>query len=202
MHFGFLHPTSHLIQDQASLGVDTHFTFSADILTQARMWLQSTRQLIYTQTNDRWEIPSKSPFSVTQAFLLATRNGGLALGRPDLGIIAPNAKADLVIWNGRSPALLGWRDPVAAVILHASVGDIEGVLVDGDFKKQGGKLVIDEYEGVVDRFLESAERIQDKLKRVPLPAQEGDIIPGYTYGWQSQVDVVRGQGTGYGRDWL
>src|SRR5262245_32249284 len=38
MHFGHLHPGSHLIQDQAAMGVDTHFTFSADILTQSRIW--------------------------------------------------------------------------------------------------------------------------------------------------------------------
>ncbi|KAF3347044.1 hypothetical protein VdG2_04786 [Verticillium dahliae VDG2] len=37
LHYGHLHPTSHLLLDQASLGVDTHFTFSTDILTQARL---------------------------------------------------------------------------------------------------------------------------------------------------------------------
>ncbi|EPE30917.1 Metallo-dependent hydrolase [Glarea lozoyensis ATCC 20868] len=197
MHHGFLHPTSHLILDQASLGVDTHFTFSTDILSQARLWLQTTRALIYQSVADRWEIPSKSPFSVTQAFLLATRNGGLALGRPDLGVISVGAKADLVIFDGRSPALLGWRDAVAAVILHAGVGDMESVLVDGEFVKREGKLVVDGYEGVKTRFLEAAGRIQDVLEKTPLPAQEGSVIPGYTYGYIPQADVVRGEGTGY-----
>jgi len=39
MHYSHDHPNSHLIQDQASLGIDTHFAFSSDILTQARLWL-------------------------------------------------------------------------------------------------------------------------------------------------------------------
>src|SRR5262249_28247928 len=143
MHFGQVHPTSHLIMDQASLGVDTHFTFSSDILTQARLWLQSTRSRVYEETLNRWEIPFSNPMSATQAFLLATRNGGLALGRPDLGVIAPGAKADVVVWDGRSPSLLGWSDPIGAVILHASIGDIDHVLSNGRFVKRDGKLSID-----------------------------------------------------------
>ena len=74
--------------------------------------------------------------SVNQAFLLATRNGGLALKRPDLGVIAPGAKADIVVFKGDSPNMIGWVDPVAAVILHSNVGDVEHVLVNGQFKKK------------------------------------------------------------------
>lgn len=199
MHYGHLHPASHLILDQASLGVDTHFAFSTDILTQARMWLQTTRYRVYKNTLDRWEIPVGNPFSVNQAFLLATRNGGLALGRKDLGVIAPDAKADIVVWDGCSPSMLGWSDPIAAVILHASVGDIEHVLVDGEFVKRDGKLVIEGYKGVQDRFLRSAKRIQGLLKATPLPQQEGAFLgTGYPYGQVMEIDVQRGEGTGYG----
>jgi cytosine/adenosine deaminase-related metal-dependent hydrolase len=203
MHYGHGHPSSHLILDQASLGVDTHFTFSSDILTQARIWLQSVRERLYAQTViDRWEVPDSNPISVNQAFLLATRQGGLALGREDLGVIALNATADLVVWDGRSPALLGWTDPIAAVILHASVGDIEHVLVEGEFVKRDGKLVVEGYEQVQGRFLEAAGRIQAKLKATPLPAQVGEFSTGFPYGPVAQADVQRGSGTGYGPSYV
>ncbi|KAI1848135.1 hypothetical protein JX265_005868 [Neoarthrinium moseri] len=202
MHYGHLHPTSHLILDQASLGVDTHFTFSTDILTQARLYLQSVRYRVYENTIDRWQLPAQSPMSVNQAFLLATRNGGLALGREDLGIIAPGAKADIVVWDGRSPAMLGWADPVAAIILHASVGDIKHVLVDGEFKKRDGELTIDNYAELQDRFLASAERIQRILRETPLPSQEGSFLTGTPYGYVLQVDARRGDGTGYGPNFV
>ncbi|KAI3399555.1 hypothetical protein diail_6577 [Diaporthe ilicicola] len=198
MHFGHLNPTSHLILDQASLGVDTHFTFSTDILTQARLWLQTARYRMYQNTLERWQIPKQNPLSVNQAFLLATRNGGLALGRSDLGVISAGAKADLVVWDGRSPALLGWTDPVAAVILHASVGDIEHVLVGGEFKKRDGELVVDGYADVQERFLASAERIQGVLRETPLPSIEGHFLTGGPYGDTLQLDAQRGEGTGYG----
>ena len=202
MHYGHLHPTSHLIADQAALGVDTHFTFSTDILTQARLWLQTTRYKMYANTLDRWEIPNSNPFSATQAFLLATRNGGLALGRKDLGVITKGAKADLLVWDGRSPSLLGWADPIAAIILHASIGDIDHVLVDGNFVKRDKKLTVDGYDDDVDEFLDAATRIQQKLRETPLIPQVGTWVGGYPFGEQFQIDVQSGEGTGYGPSYI
>ncbi|KAL7773225.1 hypothetical protein CFE70_003189 [Pyrenophora teres f. teres 0-1] len=160
MHYGHLHPSSHLILDQSALGIDTHFTFSSDILTQARLWLQSVREIFYREVIDRRHLPAENPMSATQAFLLATRNGALALRRPDIGVLCAGAKADLLVWNGRAPSLLGWTDPVAAVVLHANVGDIKHVMVGGEFRKKDGVLTVKGYDGLQDRFLESARRIQ------------------------------------------
>jgi hypothetical protein len=201
MHYGHAHPTSYYFQDQAALGVDTHFTYSTDILTQARIWLQQARYTLYSQVLDRWELPPNNPESVAQAFLLATRHGGLALRRDDVGVLAAGAKADLVVWDGGSPALLGWRDPVAAVILHASVGDIESVMVDGKFVKRGGKLVVEGYDGVRTRFLETAERIQNIWKEMPM-ADPGTEFRGSPVGRAYQVDTLRGPGDGYGELFL
>lgn len=139
--------------------------------------------------------------SANQAFLLATRQGGLALRRPDLGVIRVGAKADLVVFDGRSPSLLGWADPVAAVILHANVGDIEHVLVDGQFRKRDGKLTYAKYPELVESFLESAERIRGKALKRPEPVLTGTFFGAEGrsyYGNAKEVDVIRGEGTGYG----
>ncbi|KAI0515104.1 amidohydrolase [Xylaria bambusicola] len=201
MHCGHGHTYSHHIHEQAALGVDTHLAFSTDIITQARLWLQRTRSRLFDEVLDHWHIPAKNPMSVNQAFLLATRQGGLALRRPDLGVIRPGAKADLVIFNGRSPSLLGWADPVAAVILHANVGDIEHVLVDGKFVKRDGKLTYEKYPELVESFLKSAERIRAKALERPEPVLTGTFFGAEGrcfYADAEQVDVVRGEGTGYG----
>ncbi|KAF9875016.1 amidohydrolase [Colletotrichum karsti] len=199
MHYGHTHPHSHLIQDQAALGVDTHFTFSTDILTQARLWLQSTRRLLYQQVLAHWNVPTSAPMTVNQAFLLATRNGGLSLRRPDLGVIAKGAKADVVVWDGESPALLGWVDPVAAVILHASVGDVEHVLVDGKFVKKDRKLVAPGYADVRTQFLESARKVQETWKELPFQALTGAFSSsGAPYEAPLEVDVLAGEESGYG----
>jgi hypothetical protein len=145
--------------------------------------------------------------SANQAFLLATRHGGLALRRDDLGIIAKDAKADLLIWDASSPSLLAWRDPVAAIILHASIGDIEAVVVDGKFVKEGKKLVAPEFEQGRAQFDEVAERIQSIWAELP-PV---DLTPGvqwppefgqYLTGSTEVVDALRGEGDGYGDKFL
>ena len=201
MHYGHTHAPSYLIQDQAALGVDTHFTFSTDILIQARLWLQSTRYRLFSRlVVDRWELPRNTPETVKQAFLLATRSGGLSLRRNDLGVLNVGAKADLLVWNAReSPALLGWNDPIAAVMLHASVGDIKDVMVDGKFVKRNGKLTVDGYDEVRERFLKSAKSLQEKWAAKPYPVIEGPWLVGDArYGDTERTDVVRGEGDGYG----
>lgn len=199
MHYGHLHPHNHLVQDQAALGVDTHFTFSTDILTQARIWLQKARYTFYEAAMSTWRIPRNNPMSVNQAFLLGTRNGALASRRSDIGVLSVGAKADLVVWNGRSPAMLGWTDPVAAVIPHASVGDIDHVLVDGQFKKRDGKIVAEGYVDVQDRFLDIARRIQEAWRQTPLPEIEGRFGGiGGEFTNAETADVQRGDGDGYG----
>ncbi|KAI1195521.1 amidohydrolase [Nemania serpens] len=200
MHYGHGHKLSHRAHKQAALGVDTHLTFSTDILTQARMWLQRTRSRLFDEVLDQWNIPARNPMSVNQALLLATRQGALALRRPDLGVIQVGAKADLVVFDGRTPGMLGWADPVAAVILHANVGDITDVLVDGRFLKRDGKLTYARYAELVERFLASAERVRKRALARPPPVLSGSFFGANyaSYGIPTEVDVVRGEGTGYG----
>ncbi|RAH55930.1 amidohydrolase family protein [Aspergillus piperis CBS 112811] len=203
MHYGHDHPYNHLVQDQAALGVDTHFTYSSDILTQARIWLQSARVTFYRWVLNNWNIPANNPMSVNQAFLLATQRGGLALRRPDLGVIAQGAKADVLVWNGNSPGMLGWDDPVAAVVLHANAGDIKHVLVGGSFQKRDGAIVASGYPALRERFLTTAKKIQAIWKKKALPVLEGEFPEsGYEYGRVPLADVQRGEGTGYGEQYL
>lgn len=136
--------------------------------------------------------------SVNQAFLLATRNGGLALRRPDIGVLTAGAKADLLVWNGRAPSILGWSDPIAAIMLHANVGDIKHVMVNGVFQKRNGELTAKDYAGLQDRFLESARRIQGMWRDMPLPVSEGEAQNGVEFEEPMEAHVERGEGTGYG----
>lgn len=204
MHYGHTHPHSYQIMDQAALGVDTHFTYSADILTQARLWLQTVRYKLFDQVLSTWNIATKNPMSVTQAFILATRSGGLALRRPDLGVIEEGAKADIVIWNAEdSDSMLGWTDPVAAVMLHANAGDALHVLVDGVFVKKDGRLTDPKYRDVRARFGESAKRIQSKWLELEYPTYEGTWQSGSAYKEPVLADTMRGEGgDGYGQIYL
>jgi cytosine/adenosine deaminase-related metal-dependent hydrolase len=199
MHYGHGHIYSNLIQDQASLGVDTHFTYSADMVGQARLWLQNLRLERFEEPLvGRAEIPRSNPMSVEQAFYLVTRAGGLALRREDIGMIAAGAKADLIMFDGESPNMLGWSDAIAAIILHSNVGDVEAVMVGGQWAKKDGKLVYSGYEGVKRKFLASAKRIQGIWAEMDWPRVDVGLWQNETeWGSVREIDVLRGEGTGY-----
>ncbi|KAJ7479285.1 hypothetical protein FB451DRAFT_1451245 [Mycena latifolia] len=201
MHYGHGHRASYLIQDQAALGVDTHFTFSIDIIGQMRIWLQSTRLGLYQETLDRFKIPSNTPMTVRQAFLLGTRNGGLALKRPDLGVLREGATADILMFSTDAIGLVGWSDPVAAIVLHSNVADIEVIYVGGQLVKTGGKLVLDwEGKGYGDRLRASANKFRDALARTNISAFEEGVKGSLTdqdFQDPLKVDVTRGESTGF-----
>ncbi|MGH6952712.1 MAG: amidohydrolase family protein, partial [Alphaproteobacteria bacterium] len=87
-------------------------------------------------------------------FNAATLGGAKALRRPDLGRLAPGAKADIVIVDFERPRIGPFLDPIKALI-HCADGDaIERVIVAGKTLVEGGRLIVwDERE-----LLESVRR--------------------------------------------
>lgn len=186
-----------LISDQASLSVGTHYAQSGDILTQARLWLQAFRGRVLEGELVNWRVPANNPISANQAFLLATRSGGLALRRPDLGVLRVGAKADIVVFDGNAPGMLGWVDPVAAVVMHSNVGHIKHVLIDGQWRKRNGQIQNLDYAQARERFLDAARKVQAFWERLPRDTLVGQWLTGSPFSVVQEFDVVRGEGTGY-----
>ncbi|HXG52283.1 MAG TPA: amidohydrolase family protein [candidate division Zixibacteria bacterium] len=74
-----------------------------------------------------------------EVFNAATVGGADALGREDLGRLAPGAKADLVIVDLRSARYGPVRDPINALVEYGSGADVETVVVDGEVVVEGGR---------------------------------------------------------------
>ncbi|KAL9620213.1 MAG: hypothetical protein Q9160_005222 [Pyrenula sp. 1 TL-2023] len=95
-----------------------------------------------------WQPRPKNPrninATVQQAFNLGTILGARALGlEKQIGSLAVGKRADIVIFDATTPAMAcaAEEDPIAAIVMHASVRDIETVIVDGVVRKEGGKLL-------------------------------------------------------------
>ena len=186
MHYGHGQSTCFDIPDHTALGIDTACTFSGDMISQARLWLQINRAKRYDETLASGLIPRQNPMDVEEAFLMATRQGGLALHSEEIGIIAVGAKADVVVFDGNSPNMCGWQNPVAAVVLHANSADIVHVLIDGEFRKKDGVLVMSEpWEHLSSRLQMLAARAQAENRA---PPAAGDTLWGMAYG---DVDIVK-----------
>ena len=75
----------------------------------------------------------------------ATADGAAALGRDDIGRIAPGCRADLVVVDLGASHLAPVSDPLKTMVWHAGRADIRAVIVDGRLVvEDGGHLLVDE----------------------------------------------------------
>jgi 5-methylthioadenosine/S-adenosylhomocysteine deaminase len=75
---------------------------------------------------------------------MATVNGAHVAGVEDrTGSLAPGKQADVVLLDATALNVAPVIDPVAAVTLCADVSNVDTVLIGGQIKKRGGKLVAD-----------------------------------------------------------
>ncbi|GBE65535.1 cytosine deaminase [Mycobacterium sp. MFM001] len=150
-----------------SVGTDTDTAVSGEILTAAKIALVHERGLDHQQHRQATGMMSPTA-SVTskQALSWATVEGARALGLADtVGCLEPGMQADLVLIDARALNLWPAYDPIAAA-LHASLANIEAVMIAGRWRKREHSLVDAGLDDVKSKLLESAERLTRKLKAV------------------------------------
>lgn len=89
--------------------------------------------------NERWDA---SKITAQQILDMATINGGIALGRKDIGSIGPGMKADIVLLDTRKPNLVP-TDPANAVsniVYSANTANVDTVMINGTVLKEKGVL--------------------------------------------------------------
>ncbi len=75
-----------------------------------------------------------------EVFEAATIGGAQALGRDDLGRLAPGAKADVTIVDLRNIHIGPADDPIRSLVHYATPRDVEHVFVDGVQVVEGGRV--------------------------------------------------------------
>ncbi|KAL7949487.1 Metallo-dependent hydrolase [Trichoderma barbatum] len=128
----------------SSLGIDCHSNNGSSLINQMRLGLQTERGIRNSALIEAGKVPKHLTLSVQEVFRLGTIGGARAVGMQDqLGSLEEGKLADIVIFDGLSPGMIcaSEEDPVAAVVLHSSIADIETVIVDGKIVKQRGSLV-------------------------------------------------------------
>lgn len=106
-------------------------------------------------------------------FRAATVGGADALGRPDLGRIAPGARADLVFFRTDTLSMSPLRDPIRNIVYNAERGDVDRVVVDGRDVLVGGRVA-----GLDEGELARTTQEQAELLWAAVPA---DRISPQTY---------------------
>ena len=126
-----------------SLGVDLESVLSGDMLTQARIALGIQRSLdnvAFRQAHGT--IPPTSTITTREALSWVTLEGARMLKQEHrIGSLAPGKQADLVVIRASDLNMQPVHDPVSSVVMQTSLANIDSVMVAGQWKKRGGRLV-------------------------------------------------------------
>lgn len=137
------------IKSNSSIGIDCHSNNSSDILTQIRLGMQHSRAVEDDNRVRSGGYPAVN-IKLEEAFNLGTIQGAKAVGMENqIGSLQEGKLADIVIFDTRSPAMLcaAEENPLAAILLHGSVRDIDMVIVDGKIRKENKSLSPIEVQG-------------------------------------------------------
>ncbi|MEZ7126891.1 amidohydrolase family protein [Nonomuraea sp. AD125B] len=125
-----------------SLSMDTSVWWSGDLFSAMRATLGADRSREHLEAHAKGETVTHAGLRADQVVEWATRGGARALGRDDLGVVAPGKKADLVlVKNDRSPVSFPVLNPFGHVAFQAQRGDVHTVLVNGRVVKHEHELV-------------------------------------------------------------
>jgi 5-methylthioadenosine/S-adenosylhomocysteine deaminase len=150
-----------------SLGTDTDTAVSGEILSAARTALAHQRGLDHEHhRHETGMMLGTASIYTKDALSWATVEGARALGLADtVGRLEPGMQADLVIIDARALNLWPAHDPIAAA-LHASLANIEAVMIAGAWRKRGHSLVDVGLDEIKSELLESGERLVRRLNAV------------------------------------
>jgi cytosine/adenosine deaminase-related metal-dependent hydrolase len=136
----------------------------------------------------RWAaVASKSVERGTHAttaadvFDAATLGGAAALGRADLGRIAPGAKADLVLWKASSWGMTPLRDPVKNIVYNATSEDVDRVWVNGRLVVDGGRVLAVDERAILAALQAAGERMWPRMTQHDWSGRGVDELSPQTY---------------------
>jgi cytosine/adenosine deaminase-related metal-dependent hydrolase len=151
-----------------TLGTDT----CAQNIIQAMRWAAVVSKIVGRQT----EIAT-----ARDVFNAATLGGARALGRDDLGRLAPGAKADMLIFAGETLNMAPLRDPVKNVVYYAEMQDLDTVLIDGRVVVEDRQVLGADERQVVRNLQRAGERMWPRMAEHDWDSRDVDALSPLTF---------------------
>lgn len=170
LQMGFGDPlTSRLrrLGGRISLGSDIESSMAGDMFTVTRMALQAAR---HCDNLDTLKTLGTCPDSITvtgrEALRWSTICGARTLGLEDkIGSLTPGKQADIVLLNAGKLNMHPVVDPVASILFHAGVVNVDTVLIAGEARKRDGRLISEPKPHQMATLAESGRRILHDHRR-------------------------------------
>ncbi len=149
-----------------SLGVDLESGYSGEMFTVARIALGHQRALdnaAYRAAHAT--IPPTSTIRTHEALAWVTTAGANMLGMGErIGSLAAGKQADLVMIRADDLNMFPLHDAVNAVVMQASLANIDSVMIGGQWHKRDGRLLYPNLAARKAELRASGERILAAMK--------------------------------------
>jgi 5-methylthioadenosine/S-adenosylhomocysteine deaminase len=119
--------------------------------------------------------------TAADVFDAATLGGAAALGRDDLGRIAPGAAADLVLWRASSWGMTPVRDPVKNIVYNATSEDVDRVWVNGREVVREGRVLGADEPAILRALQAAGERMWPRMAQHDWAGRDADGLSPQTY---------------------
>jgi 5-methylthioadenosine/S-adenosylhomocysteine deaminase len=153
-----------------NMGVGTD-TYPHNMLDELRL----ASYLAHTQAGEPRGLNS------TDLFDAVTVGGARALGRDDIGRLAPGCRADLVLVDVTHPMMRPLHDPIRNLIYAAGDRAIRAVYVDGEPVVQDGKVLTIDYPAAAEALHEAQARVKANVSRLDWDHRSADTISPLTF---------------------
>ena len=150
-----------------SLGVDLESVLPGDMFNVGRIALSMQRALDNAASRTATgAIPAATTVTTREALRWITIEGARMLGRADsIGSLTPGKKADLVVLDATALNLFPVHDPVSTVLMQASIGNVEAVMINGVWRKRDGRLLFANLRDKKHELEQSGRRIVADIER-------------------------------------
>jgi cytosine/adenosine deaminase-related metal-dependent hydrolase len=159
-----------------SLSIDVVTTVPGDMFTMMRAGFASERARVNEATWANEDPLPPSMLTARDMLEMATINGARVAGLDGkVGSLTPGKKADVVLLDARAVNMAAFHDATTAVTLCADVSNVDTVIIDGELRKRGGRLLAD-----VDRARTLVERSRDALIGAVADRRQIDLTDSQT----------------------
>ena len=158
------------IRRGVNVGIGTD-TFPHNMLEEIRAAGIGSRMV----TEDVWDL------RLSDVFNAATLGGAKALGRDDIGRLAPGAKADVVVVDMTHPMMRPTRDPLRSLVYAAAERAVQTVFVDGVKVVDGGRVLTMDYEAAAAALHEAQLRAEGRVPEADWAKRSSYEISPYTF---------------------
>ncbi len=156
-----------------NMGIGTD-TYPHNMLDEMRL----AAYLARTQATDPRSI------TTTELFEAATVGGARALGRPDIGRLAPGCRADFVLVDITHPQMRPARDPVRSLIYAAGDRALRAVYVDGQQVVKDGEVLTIDYRAAAEHLHESQKRVAEQVPQHDWAHRTAEKIAPPSFLWK------------------